>query len=94
MRVHRDDWATLVAEFQRFFGPLGEVTLEDDAVEFSADPAVVVTGLELRRDGTSHSFMPLHDMRAGWHSVEFSDGAVSIIGNDATYVYRVPPALG
>ena len=89
--VARDDWATVVASFRRFFEPLGEVVESPDEIEFIAD----ITGLAVRRDGTSKSFMPLHDLEAGWETIVFEHeaGEVRLIGAGATYTYRVPSNL-
>ena len=39
--------------------------------------------------------MPLHDLSARWDAIEFDDGVdeVTLIGEGATYTYRVPPQL-
>lgn len=89
--VARSDWSTVVVAFRGFFEPLGEVVASEDGVEFKAD----ITGLALRQDGTSKSFMPLHDLEAAWETILFDHEAceVRLIGAGATYTYRVPPQL-
>ena len=89
--VARSDWPTVVEAFRDFFDPLGEVVVSPDEIEFTA----VFTGLAVRRDGTSKSFMPLHDLEAGWATIVFDRdaGEVRLIGAGATYTYRVPPQL-
>ena len=89
--ISRDDWSAVVDSFRGFFAPLGEVVASEDEVEFVAD----VTGLAVRRDGTSKSFMPLHDLEAAWDTIVFDRkaGEVRLIGAGATYTYRVPPKL-
>ena len=91
--VSRGDWSAVKATFAAFFAGLGAVTIDDDAVAFTA--ASVGTGFELRRDGTSSSFMPLHGLEARWDEVAFDDDAneVRIRSAGTTYTYRVPPAL-
>ncbi len=69
--VARTDWPAVVAAFRTFFDPLGSVTVDDDEVEFAA----AGTGLAVRRDGTSKSFMPLHDLEASWETMVFDHAA-------------------
>ena len=85
------DWPAVVARFRSFFEPLGKVTVLEGEVEFAA----VGTGLAIRQDGTSKSFMPLHDLEAAWETIVFDREAcvVKLIGPNATYTYRVPPRL-
>ncbi len=87
----RLDWAAVVAAFREFFEPIGDVATSSDEAEFVAD----ITGLAIRRDGTSRSFMPLHDLEAAWETIVFDRAAdeVKLIGAGATYTYRVPPQL-
>ena len=89
--VSRADWPAVVASFREFFEPLGEVTTSADDAEFTARG----TGLAVRRDGTSKSFMPLHDLEAAWETIVFDAeaGEVKLVGPNATYTYRVPPYL-
>ena len=92
--IDRRSWPEVVSTFEEFFGALGEVSSTDEAVSFSAIPRVD-TALELRRDGTSSSFMPLHDLQSTWESVTFDSEALEVVLTDGStsYRYRVPPAL-
>ena len=89
----RADWPRLSEAFQGCFEGKGEVVTGDDEVSFSAP--TVGTGLMLRRDGSSRSFMPLHGLEARWDRVVFDVDAaeVRIEGEGVTYTYRIPPAL-
>ena len=89
----RSDWDAVVAAFTAFFGPLGEVTTTDASIAFAAPRAG--TGLEIDRDGTSRSFMPLHDLSASWEVIEFDHAqhVVRLEAAGAVYTYRVPPSL-
>ena len=89
----RDEWQRLASAFVERFQGIGEVVAGDDELSFS-EPAVG-TGLTLRRDGTSRSFMPLHGLEARWDRVVFDDAAAEIRleGAGVTYTYRIPPAL-
>lgn len=88
MPIRRADWDDVVEAFSRFFQGRGEVLARGDEIEFRAS----VTGLSLRRDGTSRSFMPLHELGARWDEVEFdsSGGEVRLRGSQVTYTYRLP----
>jgi len=92
--LNRDDWQEISHQFQRFFAGFGLVMIEDDRLVFDGSP-VVSTGLELRRDGTSASFMPLHGFEARWDRIRFDPVAneVSIQADGVRYLYRVPPGL-
>ena len=89
--IPRAEWDSVVSAFTAFFEPLGEVTVSDDEVEF----AVVDTGLSLGRNGSSRSFMPLHDLGMRWDSIELDESAmeVRLVGAAGSYTYRVPPRL-
>ena len=92
IRIERADWSAVVDAFGRFFAGLrGAVTETEDELAFEAG----FTGLAINRNGTSRSFMPLHDLSATWVAIEFDDDAheVTLIGDGATYTYRVPPQL-
>lgn len=91
--VDRSDWEEVVSSFSAFFEGLGTAVVNDDEVSFAAPEAG--TGLELGRDGTSTSFMPLHDLTARWDQVTF-DGpkrTVTVSGEGFAYTYRVPPSV-
>ena len=91
-RIKRSDWPRVVGAFREFFDALGAVVTEtEDEVAFEAG----YTGLAIDRNGTSRSFMPLHDLSAAWEAIEFdySSREVTLFGDGATYMYRVPPQL-
>jgi hypothetical protein len=92
--IPRESWDAVVAAFEAFFSGLGVVEAEPDAVRFSGAPRVD-TGLALRRDGTSASFMPLHGLEARWERVRFDHAAGEVVlsGDGVTYRYQVPPSL-
>jgi hypothetical protein len=89
--VSRSDWAAVVQAFEEFFNPLGEVDVTGDEARFEAEG----TGLAIRSDGTSRSFMPLHSLDSVWDSVTFDRAAslVTLSSGETTYTYRVPPSL-
>ena len=89
--VSRADWSAVVESFREFFEPFGEVITSVEEAEFAARG----TGLAVRHDGTSKSFMPLHDLEAAWETIVFDAdaGEVKLVGPNATYTYRVPPYL-
>ena len=89
--VSRADWSSVVASFREFFEPFGKVLVSADEAEFVARG----TGLAVRQDGTSKSFMPLHDLEAAWETIVFEKEAdeVKLVGPSATYTYRLPPYL-
>ena len=89
--IARSDWDAVVVGFVSFFGTLGDVTTSAERAVFHAG----FTGLDIDRDGSSRSFMPLHDLRAAWDQVAFDSASheVTLIGAGATYTYKVPPQL-
>lgn len=89
--VPRSEWERVAAEFSEFFGGLGEVTATDHELTFLADD----TGLSLAVDGTSRSFMPLHDLGATWEQVTFDRDTwrVVLAAEGFEYTYRVPARL-
>lgn len=89
--LERDNWAAVTEAFRGFFAGMGAITETSAEIEFDAG----FTGLAIHRNGTSRSFMPLHDLSARWEAIEFDDAAreVTLIGGSSTYVYRVPPQL-
>ena len=91
--VDRADWDEVTSAFTDFFEGFGEVTVTGEFARFAADTAA--TGLELCRDGTSRSFMPLHRLDLRWDSVRFDDERheVQVVAAGAAYTYRVPPQL-
>ena len=86
-----DQWAEISETFAAFFGPLGSVRIEVNEVSFAAGD----TGLVLGSDGTSRSFMPLHELGTRWDSVVFDASAwrVVLTSDDIEYIYRVSPRL-
>jgi hypothetical protein len=90
--IERENWAAVVEAFSRFFEGMGGAIKETtDEIEFDAG----FTGLAIHRNGTSRSFMPLHDLSARWEAIEFDEVVhqVTLAGAGATYTYRVPPQL-
>jgi hypothetical protein len=90
-RIERSDWAATVDAFREFFDCLGDVVETGDEVRFDAG----FTGLVMHRNGTSRSFMPLHDLSTTWQAVEFDDAGrtVTLIAGETRYTYKVPPQL-
>ena len=88
--IERTDWQTLSESFAAFFNDLGDVTIEPDRLGFALPASG--TGFELRRDGTSRSFMPLHGLELRWDAVRFDREhlEVTVQAEGARYVYRVP----
>jgi len=91
--IERSQWSVVVDAFGWFFAGLGTVEVGDDAVSFAAPEAD--TGLSLHRDGTSTSFMPLHEMGGRWKRVTFDTDRLEVIvaGEGFSYTYRVPNSL-
>ncbi|NNF63723.1 MAG: hypothetical protein HKN07_05625 [Acidimicrobiia bacterium] len=91
--VDRSDWSAVMASFSAFFEGLGTVVADGEGVSFAAPEAG--TGLELGRDGSSTSFMPLHDLTAQWDQVTFDrqKRTVTVAGEGFAYTYQVPPSL-
>ena len=89
----RNDWDEVVGRFESFFAGLGDVVVDGERAVVTAEAAG--TGLELSRDGTSRSFMPLHGLELRWTSVQFDEAAmeVTLSAAGAAYTYRVPPSL-
>lgn len=89
--IPRANWDAVSREFARFFAGMGGVRIDEHVAEFTAPD----TGLNLERDGTSHSFMPLHELGARWEEVAFDHdaGVVELRNGDMSYRYRVPPRL-
>ena len=89
--VSRRNWQDVVRCFGELFAGIGGVTCDSDQAEFSAAD----TGLSLRRDGTSQSFMPLHRLGARWDEAvfDFDASEVRLRADGVDYVYRVPRQL-
>ncbi len=86
----RTDWHELSRAFERCFAGKGQVVAGADEISFR-EPTLG-TGLTLRRDGTSQSFMPLHGLEARWDRVVFDDEAeeIRLEGDAVAYTYRIP----
>ena len=91
--ISRDQWPEVVQAFTEFLGEFGDVEATEDSVTFSAPSAG--TGLALSRDGTSSSFMPLHEMGGLWARVGFVRDPLAVVieGDGFSYTYRVPGSL-
>ena len=89
--VDRDAWADVRAAFALFFDGLGDVDIDEQAVQFRADD----TGFDLGLDGSSSAFMPLHEARLRWTraTFDFEATTVTLSDGDSSYVYRVPQRL-
>lgn len=89
--IPRTAWLDVTEAFRTFFDGLGEVTLSDDTVAFDGGD----TGLSLDRDGTSRSFMPLHQLGARWEQVRFDQARWQVVltSEEMEYSYTVPPRL-
>ena len=89
--IPRSEWDRVSGAFAAFFAGVGEVVVDPDEVSMTADE----TGVALARDGTSRSFMPLHELGLRWETVAFDEAAdaVMLAADGATYTYRVPPSL-
>lgn len=91
--IDRSSWESLVLAFAACFEGLGTVVTDDRHAGFDAPRAG--TGLTLNRDGSSRSFMPLHDMGARWERAAFDRkrNIVVVEGEGFSYTYRIPPSL-
>ena len=89
--IERTSWPKVVAAFTAFFEGMGEVRTDADRASFESD----VTGLSVSSDGTSRSFMPLHDLNLTWEAIRFDTERfeVRLEGAGGTYTYVVPPNL-
>ncbi|MEX1279123.1 MAG: hypothetical protein AB1Z55_00205 [Acidimicrobiia bacterium] len=89
--IPRTDWDRVSSTFAAFFAGVGEVAVGPEEVSMTADE----TGIALARDGTSRSFMPLHELGLRWETVVFDEDADAMVlaADGATYTYRVPPSL-
>ena len=88
---HRAAWDSIAHAFHTMFEGLGEVTEDRDGIRFRTDE----TGLDIRRDGTSRSFMPLHASSMRWTDATFdmTNDAVMLSDGTSSYLYRVPERL-
>jgi hypothetical protein len=87
-RVHLNEWETLIDELHRF-GRAGEVTATDDRIQIDFGSARV----ELSRDGTLQTGMPLHDFT---HDdtvavvVDHDAGTLTVDADTVSYTFRRP----
>jgi hypothetical protein len=87
-RVHLDDWDTLSTELRRF-GQAGDVTISDERIHIDFGSAYV----EVTRDGTLKTEMPLHDFAHNGTTVLIVDhdaGTLTVKGNAVSYTFRRP----
>ena len=89
--IERTSWPRVVTAFTAFFEGMGEVRADAHMASFESD----VTGLSVSSDGTSRSFMPLHDLALTWETIQFDAERyeVRLEGAGGTYTYVVPPNL-
>ena len=89
--IDRSAWDEVATAFSEFFDGIGTVHITDDGAAFEANG----TGFSIRRDGTSRSFMPLHDLTSQWDQIRFDHEAheVELISDSGRYLYRVPQRL-
>lgn len=87
-RVQLDEWDTLITELRRF-GQAGDVTTADDRIHIDFGSAHI----ELSRDGTLQTGMPLHDFA---HDdtvavvVDHDAGTLTVDADTVTYTFRRP----
>jgi hypothetical protein len=87
-RVRLDEWETLTAELRRF-GHAGDLTVTDDRISIDFGSARV----ELSRDGTLQTGMPLHDFRydeAVAVVVDHHAGTITVDADAVRYSFRRP----
>ena len=87
-RVHLDDWDTLSTELRRF-GQSGDVTITKDRIHIDFSSAHV----EVTRDGTLSTGMPLHDFVHGDTTVLIVDhdaGTLTVEADTVNYTFRRP----
>jgi hypothetical protein len=86
--VQLDEWDTLRTELRRF-GERGEVTIEDEWIRIDFGSAHV----EVTRDGTLSTGMPLHDFTHDNTAVVVVDhgaGTLTIEADTVSYTFRRP----
>jgi hypothetical protein len=87
-RVQLNEWETLIDELRRF-GRAGDVTATDDRIHINFGSARV----ELSRDGTLQTGMPLHDFT---HDdtvavvVDHDAGTLTVDADTVSYTFRRP----
>lgn len=87
-RVQLDEWDTLCTELRRF-GRAGDVTVADARIHIDLGSAQV----EVTRDGTLITGMPLHDFThrdATAIIVDHDAGTLTIDADTVAYTFRRP----
>ena len=87
-RVQLNEWETLIDELRRF-GRAGDVTATDDRIHIDFGSARV----ELSRDGTLQTGMPLHDFTHDDTVVVVVDhdaGTLTVDADTVSYTFRRP----
>jgi hypothetical protein len=87
-RVELDDWDTLRTELRRF-GDSGDVTVGDDRIRVDFGSAHV----EVSRDGTLRTGMPLHSFAHDSPTVIALDhdaGTLAVDADTVSYTFRRP----
>lgn len=88
LRVTLNEWDSLSAALRRF-GDAGEVTIEKNRIHIDFGSAHV----EVTRDGTVRTGMPLHDFTHDDTAVIVLDhdaGTLTIDADTVTYTFRRP----
>lgn len=87
-RIELSDWDQLT-EHMRRFGTAGTVTADDEHIHVDFGSADV----ELSRDGTLRTGMPLHDFaqdETGAIIVDHDAGTLTVESDDVDYTFRRP----
>jgi hypothetical protein len=87
-RVQLDEWDTLIDELRQF-GRAGDVTATDERIHIDFDSARV----ELSRDGTLQTGMPLHEFThkdAVAVVVDHDAGTLTVDADTVSYTFRRP----
>lgn len=87
-RVALDEWNTLTTELRRF-GRAGDVTVGDDRIHIDFGSAHV----EVTRDGTLTTGMPLHDFTHDTTAaiiVDHDAGTLTVDADSVNYTFRRP----
>ncbi|WP_221625516.1 hypothetical protein [Halobellus ruber] len=83
-----NEWDTLSAELRRF-GDTGDVTVADDRIHIDFGSAYI----EVTKDGTLRTGMPLHDFAHANTAVIVLDhdtGTLTVEADTVTYTFRRP----
>ena len=87
-RVELDDWDTLSTELRRFGQP-GDVTVDAERINIDFGSAHV----EVTRDGTVRTGMPLHDFahdRTAVLVLDHDAGTLTVDADSVDYTFRRP----